>query len=217
MKKNVLKLLSLTIAMAVSSTTIIPTEVNPYVITAEAHSGRTDSNGGHRDNKNKSGLGSYHYHCGGYPAHLHTNGVCPYGNSGGSSSATNTTVNNNINMQPVETAPAETAESLGWKQDSVGWWYKDSDSTYKKDGVYSIDGYRYLFNADGYMMTGWQEINGYWYYFDQDGHMLIDVCTPIDGTYYYFDMSGRWDEENYDSYSEYEDQYGLYPDTGCLF
>lgn len=43
-----------------------------------AHSGRTDSNGGHRDNKNKSGLGSYHYHCGGHPAHLHKNGVCPY-------------------------------------------------------------------------------------------------------------------------------------------
>lgn len=35
-----------------------------------AHSGRTDASGGHRDNKNKSGLGSYHYHCGGYPAHL---------------------------------------------------------------------------------------------------------------------------------------------------
>ena len=43
-----------------------------------AHQGRTDSNGGHRDNKNKSGLGIYHYHCGGYPAHLHTNGECPY-------------------------------------------------------------------------------------------------------------------------------------------
>lgn len=43
-----------------------------------AHSGRTDSNGGHKDNKNKSGLGSYYYHCGGHPAHLHTNGVCPY-------------------------------------------------------------------------------------------------------------------------------------------
>ncbi len=46
--------------------------------TAFAHSGRTDSRGGHKDNKNKSGLGSYHYHCGGYPAHLHTNGYCPY-------------------------------------------------------------------------------------------------------------------------------------------
>lgn len=46
--------------------------------TALAHSGRTDSNGGHKDNRNKSGLGGYHYHCGGYPAHLHTDGYCPY-------------------------------------------------------------------------------------------------------------------------------------------
>lgn len=44
---------------------------------ASAHSGRTDSSGGHRDNKNKSGLGSYHYHHG-MGAHLHPGGVCPY-------------------------------------------------------------------------------------------------------------------------------------------
>ncbi len=43
-----------------------------------AHGGRTDSSGGHKDNKNASGLGSYHYHCGGHPAHLHDGGVCPY-------------------------------------------------------------------------------------------------------------------------------------------
>ena len=46
--------------------------------TVFAHSGRTDSSGGHRDNKNVSGLGYYHYHCGGNPPHLHSNGVCPY-------------------------------------------------------------------------------------------------------------------------------------------
>lgn len=62
--------------------------------TAEAHSGRTDAQGGHHDYKNASGLGSYHYHCGGHPAHLHPNGVCPYsgsasgsGSSSGSSSS----------------------------------------------------------------------------------------------------------------------------------
>ena len=58
-------------------------------LSAFAHGGRTDSSGGHKDNKNKSGLGSYHYHCGGYPAHLHTNGVCPY-TGGGSSSYSST-------------------------------------------------------------------------------------------------------------------------------
>ena len=56
-------------------------------VTTYAHSGRTDASGGHRDNKNKSGLGSYHYHCGGHPAHLHTNGVCPYSSSSSSSSS----------------------------------------------------------------------------------------------------------------------------------
>lgn len=45
---------------------------------ALSHSGRTDGRGGHKDNKNKSGLGSYHYHCGGHSPHLHENGACPY-------------------------------------------------------------------------------------------------------------------------------------------
>lgn len=87
-----------------------------------AHSGRTDKNGGHKDNKNASGLGSYHYHCGGHPAHLHQNGVCPYSSSSSgqaksstsssyktssndnksisSSSATSTTNNNSTSKLP---------------------------------------------------------------------------------------------------------------------
>ncbi|WP_330638512.1 stalk domain-containing protein [Anaeropeptidivorans aminofermentans] len=48
--------------------------------TGYAHPGRTDASGGHKDNKNASGLGSYHYHHG-YSAHLHPNGVCPYENT----------------------------------------------------------------------------------------------------------------------------------------
>lgn len=67
MKNNKVIQALMTLVLAVSTST-----------TLLAHSGRTDSYGGHRDNQNKSGLGSYHYHCGGYPAHLHTNGVCPY-------------------------------------------------------------------------------------------------------------------------------------------
>lgn len=53
---------------------------------ASAHSGRTDSRGGHKDNRNKSGLGSYHYHCGGHSPHLHPNGECPYSSKKSSSS-----------------------------------------------------------------------------------------------------------------------------------
>lgn len=40
---------------------------------ASAHPGQTDADGGHWDND----TGEYHYHHG-YPAHQHTNGICPY-------------------------------------------------------------------------------------------------------------------------------------------
>lgn len=69
MKKTIIK-----IAICIALTLAL-------ILTAYAHSGRTDSQGGHKDNKNASGLGPYHYHCGGHPAHLHSDGVCPYASS----------------------------------------------------------------------------------------------------------------------------------------
>ena len=44
------------------------------------HQGNTDSGEGHKDEGNKSMLGTYHHHHG-LPAHLHNNGVCPYEDS----------------------------------------------------------------------------------------------------------------------------------------
>ena len=79
--------------------TIISIGVNAY-----AHSGKTDSNGGHRDNENKSGLGSYHYHCGVNPAHLHTNGVCPYSSSSSSSESNDSSSSSNVTT--TATVPA---------------------------------------------------------------------------------------------------------------
>lgn len=78
MRKNRVKLVT-SLAILIS---IITIGTNAY-----AHSGRTDSAGGHKDNKNASGLGSYHYHCGGNPAHLHPNGICPYSSNQGSTSS----------------------------------------------------------------------------------------------------------------------------------
>lgn len=91
-----LKRIIVTVAVLFSITIAMPTYVTDSILTVEAHSGRTDSSGGHKDNKNKSGLGGYHYHCGGHPAHLHTNGVCPYENSSETASTyvTNTTTSN---------------------------------------------------------------------------------------------------------------------------
>lgn len=63
MKKVFLILLILVIVLSITFPTF-------------AHSGRTDSQGGHHDRSN----GSYHYHHG-YPAHDHPNGECPYTNT----------------------------------------------------------------------------------------------------------------------------------------
>lgn len=77
MKKVIKRLTVFFLVILMSFTPITNTTTNIVI----AHSGRTDSRGGHKDNKNKSGLGSYHYHCGGYPAHLHPDGKCPYNSS----------------------------------------------------------------------------------------------------------------------------------------
>ena len=71
------RILSFMVAVLIGLT-CVSVVVPDVALTVEAHSGRTDARGGHKDNKNASGLGSYHYHCGGHPAHLHPNGVCPY-------------------------------------------------------------------------------------------------------------------------------------------
>lgn len=80
-------------------------------VSVSAHSGRTDSQGGHRDNKNVSGLGSYHYHCGGYPAHLHTDGICPYASSSASSTGTGNNTGSTSSTKTGNSAKTETTSS----------------------------------------------------------------------------------------------------------
>lgn len=99
MKRAFVTFLSLVVLL----TTPISGVIVPEPLIAEAHSGRTDSQGGHRDNKNKSGLGSYHYHCGGHPAHLHRNGVCPYAGKAASSSSSGGSTSNTSSNKTTTT------------------------------------------------------------------------------------------------------------------
>jgi len=88
-----------------------------------AHSGRTDGQGGHKDNQNKSGLGSYHYHHG-YGPHLHPNGVCPYSSNvttsssssssnTSSSSAVDSTKPKNISVESVDITSNSSFMTIG--------------------------------------------------------------------------------------------------------
>jgi len=78
-----------------------------------AHSGRTDSNGGHKDNKNVSGLGSYHYHCGGNPPHLHENGACPYSAKSSKSSDNEKSIATSVSPSKDTATKSTIIEAIG--------------------------------------------------------------------------------------------------------
>lgn len=172
------------------------TGLAPWGLVAEAHSGRTDSQGGHKDNKNASGLGSYHYHCGGHPAHLHSDGVCPYASASGSaSSQTQAAASKQTaagKQTSAETVREQTAagDSGGWHHDGEHWKYRCEDGVCLSGCWKQIDGPWYCFDGDGFMRTGWYGEEGCLYYLGTDGKMVTGTCT-IDGQEYEFDQNGK--------------------------
>lgn len=125
MKKRLAVVILVIIALLVTSTSF-----------AYFHGGRTDSNGGHKDNKNKSGLGSYHYHCGGNPPHLHDGGVCPYAPKA-------STISTNAKVDLVKLAQEE-LNSLGYEcgtpDGSIGSKTKGAIKAFQKDNNLVVDG-----------------------------------------------------------------------------
>lgn len=127
-KTKILKSIILTIIVLLSFQTVIL-----------AHSGRTDANGGHKDNKNKSGLGSYHYHCGGYPAHLHTNGVCPYKSSSTGTSNTQSSSKSSSTSHPISTNSSNQSSSSSSKTTQTTTTYTKSTEENKTVEVTAIN------------------------------------------------------------------------------
>lgn len=70
----------------------------------------------------------------------------------------------------------------GWKSDTKGKWYQNSNGTYPVNEWKKIDGKWFYFDEHGYMKTGWIYIDGQWYFLNSEGIM----CTNqwIDNTYY---------------------------------
>ena len=129
---------SLAIMMLGTSSSYLPTA--PFQTTVEAHSGRTDSNGGHRDNKNVSGLGYYHYHCGGYPAHLHKNGVCPYTSSSAQSSSSSSTTTSSSTIKKVQQALNKRGYSCGTADGIMGKKTRIALKKFQKANGLTVDG-----------------------------------------------------------------------------
>lgn len=65
-----------------------------------------------------------------------------------------------------------TALAGQWQQDGVGWWYRNDDSSYLKDGWSWVDGKCYYFTPEGYCLTGTQTPDGYTV--DETGAWVVD-------------------------------------------
>lgn len=121
MKRRTHRLLAVTLAGILSFTPAARVPNQSLLTVVSAHSGRTDSSGGHRDNRNVSGLGSYHYHCGGYPPHLHENGVCPYQTGTGSSGSSGSSSSASVRTSKAGTVSKTTVKKVQTRLNKLGY------------------------------------------------------------------------------------------------
>lgn len=123
---------------------ILATTIALTPATTLGHGGRTDSSGGHKDNKNKSGLGSYHYHCGGNSAHLHDNGVCPYASKAKTSTSStkknSTTSTKTTEIKKIQEKLNELGYDCGTPDGKIGKKTIAAIKKFQKDRGLTIDG-----------------------------------------------------------------------------
>jgi cytoskeletal protein RodZ len=159
---NNFKRMMVVLCASLAVVVFVPTQLNSCVVTVEAHSGESHSENKHSQNTHSSNSDShdnhsnndhsndysyddhsndhsadYHY-CNGNPAHLHDNGVCPYGTSS-STTATSTTTAAAVSLN--NTSSATTAQTV-----------VISDTTYNNaafDASYYASRYSDLYAAYG--------------------------------------------------------------------
>lgn len=74
------------------------------------------------------------------------------------------------------------ASAAEWKQDSIGWWYAESNSYATNWRL--INNVWYHFDSNGYMQQGWICDNGIWYYLNNDGAMKTGWIQDNNNWYY---------------------------------
>ena len=85
------------------------------------------------------------------------------------------------------------AAAKGWKKISGKWYYFDPESAYMyADRGLEDNGKRYIFGADGAMVTGWykwkmDEEMTIWFYAGSDGVVYRNKWLQSKGIWYYFD------------------------------
>ena len=73
--------------------------------------------------------------------------------------------------------------TIGWHQDSKGWWYADTVNSYYKDRWAKIKGKWYRFDEGGYMLANrwYVDESGDTYYLGSDGDMQTGMVVGLGG------------------------------------
>ena len=116
-----------------------------------------------------------------------------------------------------------------WEEDSNGWWFRNTDGTYPRSGIFLIGGKEYAFDENGYMKeNSWFQHprTGKWYYATESGQLASSQWV---GNYYvgndgsmmtnawidgrYVGSDGKWDERktmDNSYYSSYDDMRNIH-------
>lgn len=70
---------------------------------------------------------------------------------------------------PSSPQAAEQNKTYGWKNSGGKWSYTAEDGSVYKNGIYSIDGKKYIFSSSGVMLSGFNKSSGKIYYFSKSG------------------------------------------------
>ncbi len=73
-----------------------------------------------------------------------------------------------------------------WEQNETGYSYRNDSGSYARSQIMEIEGVRYGFNEQAYMVTGWARFDSNWYYFEPNGAMALG-WKELDGKWYYLD------------------------------
>lgn len=81
----------------------------------------------------------------------------------------------------VQEASLKEAKTGIWVLTGGRWWYQYSDGTYPTSTLLKINGSKYYFDKDGWMVTGWYKFKAGWRYFNSSGAMVKSAWV---GNYY---------------------------------
>lgn len=90
------------------------------------------------------------------------------------------------------TTLTNTSTTIGWQQDSTGWWYVyDNSGKYYQGCWQLIDNEWYSFQPDGYAkQSSWLQDGVYWYYFKDNCMMIRNDWLLYQDKWYYFGSDG---------------------------